>query len=257
MVGMITSLQDLEQSGYARMVGLFPPIGSGKDPAPERNKPRVYKPVRRQSKERGLFIVLEGLNCSGKSTLAAALAQPLSDWTDRETVIYRDPYDTPDNPFLDLLNQMKAQPEKTDPVDLAYAFMLNRRHLWNRIDWELDDHRNVICDRWTPSTLVYQLGTKSNYGLWAKLADFGTDVLQLGTPDLLVILRTSWETYQVRLAARKVLKPGDTMTEAQFKARNADYGLFNDAGILQLSDQHLNHTQVIRHYLETSKAIKV
>ncbi len=96
----------------------------------------------------GLFIVLEGIDGSGKSSLAASMARSLSP---RPVVLTAEPSDGWVGDAV-----RRASSEDGPPLLEALLFVADRAHHTERISRWLAEGRTVICDRYYASTLAYQ-----------------------------------------------------------------------------------------------------
>jgi len=101
-----------------------------------------------------VVILLEGINGSGKSIIGNMIEKALRE-AGRDVVQYRDPGSTA------LGNQLRALLKKQEipivPVSQTLLFTAARRQLLVEfIDKDISDGRDVILDRWWPSTYAYQ-----------------------------------------------------------------------------------------------------
>jgi dTMP kinase len=105
--------------------------------------------------ERGLFLVLEGPDGSGKSTQAARLAKRL-ELAGRDVDLVREPGGTPVGEGVRalLLDPASGDLDATTEVLLYQA--ARRRLVVERIRPALEAGRVVVCDRWHWSTQAYQ-----------------------------------------------------------------------------------------------------
>ncbi len=143
------------------------------------------------------FIVIEGMDGAGKSSLARQLHDALSQ-THRESVaVTYEPHDP--SAAGKYIRTILAKEKKASPLALALAFALNRAdHLDQVINpfLRVGDKRIVICDRYLLSSLVYQstggLSMDDVYGLnrWAL------------RPDLTVYLSVYPQTGYARMRQR-------------------------------------------------------
>lgn len=98
-----------------------------------------------------MFIVLEGGEGAGKSTLAAALADRLRA-VGREVVLAREPGGTAAGEQVRALLH-----DELTPWAEAFAFFLARAELVARVlQPALARGADVLCDRYSPSTFAYQ-----------------------------------------------------------------------------------------------------
>lgn len=112
--------------------------------------------IQDSSRSRGLFITLEGGEGVGKSTLAAHLKARLQD-QGREAITTREPGGTP---LAEAIRSLVLHPpEDRSWSSLAQALLMNAAradHLEKLIIPSLEADRDVICDRFSDSTLAYQ-----------------------------------------------------------------------------------------------------
>lgn len=104
---------------------------------------------------KGLFIVFEGPDGAGKTTLAKWLTDHLSKDEDREVVVFREPGST----FLaeTLRPLLKDDTLRLDPKTELLLFEACRREfVVNRLKPALQAGKTVICDRYIFSTIAYQ-----------------------------------------------------------------------------------------------------
>lgn len=153
------------------------------------------------------FIVLEGLDGSGKSELSRRLRAQLSErYGDRVLLTY-EPYD----PCVagDYLRQALRKEITVSNRTLALAYALNRAdHLDRVVNPFLKGEGSVVlCDRYLLSSLVYQ----ARDGLSMD------DVLLLNAgarhPDLTLFLDVTPETSRQRLQGRRVKELFDDQLE--------------------------------------------
>ena len=144
------------------------------------------------------FLVLEGLDGSGKTEIARQLAALLTETLGADHVLLT--YE-PHNPSAagEYIRDVLAKKIAVSPRTLALAFALNRAdHNERVIDPFLDgDQRVILCDRYYLSSLVYQ----STGGLSVE------DVMELNRsarqPDLTLFLDTTPETSEQRIGQRQ------------------------------------------------------
>jgi dTMP kinase len=147
----------------------------------------------------GLFIVIEGIDGTGKSTQAKRLAEWFRS-RGREVVLSREPTDGPWGKKL----RESATTGRLSPEDELECFLNDRReHVEMTIKPALADGKVVILDRYYFSTMAYQ-GAR------------GFDPAEIRRrneafapqPDLLLILELSIESAHGRIGSR-----GDTVNE--------------------------------------------
>ncbi|MYA27832.1 MAG: dTMP kinase [Nitrospira sp. SB0666_bin_27] len=121
-------------------------------------------------RRKGLFITFEGIEGSGKSTQAQALAQYLRD-QGFEVVETREPGGTPMAEHIREVFLRPARKQRSgDPLvpecEVALILAARSQHVANRLLPALEHGAVVICDRFSDSTLAYQ-----GYGRGLPLAE--------------------------------------------------------------------------------------
>ena len=145
-----------------------------------------------------MFIVIEGIDGSGKSTLQAGLAERLRA-EGYDVLETQEPGGTAlGNKLRDIFLNSRI-----DIQALPAALMLNAaraQHVDNVIRPAIAEGRVVLCDRFTDSTLAYQ-----GYGVGRDLDDVKTicDIATGGLkPDFVLLLDVPLEVATLRLRAR-------------------------------------------------------
>lgn len=133
---------------------------------------------------RGIFISLEGIDGSGKSTQARLLA----DWMrqhGRDPVLTREPGGAPGAEEIRRL-LVEGDPARWSPETEMLLFTAARRdHLERTIRPALAEGRDVITDRFADSTRVYQGATRGDL---RALVDIVHEAVIGIEPDLTLIL---------------------------------------------------------------------
>lgn len=103
----------------------------------------------------GKLIVFEGTDCSGTTTVSKYVTKKLNDHVSRSTVRTFEPTRLPIGSFIrDILTGVY---DVSDQLAMAHLFTADRlEHVEKFIMPNLNAGRNVICDRYYISTLVYQ-----------------------------------------------------------------------------------------------------
>jgi len=133
-----------------------------------------------------LFISLEGVDGSGKSTQARLLAEALGP----ETVAIREPGGTD---AAERIRELLADPGLAlEPLAELLLFLAARADLAERvIHPALEAGRDVVCDRFSDSSVAYQGAARGlGVGEVIGLCDTATDGLW---PDLTLLLRVDPE----------------------------------------------------------------
>jgi dTMP kinase len=133
-----------------------------------------------------VFVSLEGIDGSGKSTQAKLLAEELGP----ETLLIREPGGTD---AAERIRELLADPAlELDPYAELLLFLAARADLTARvIRPALEAGRDVVSDRFADSTVAYQGAARGlGVGETISLTDSATDGLW---PDLTVLLRVDPE----------------------------------------------------------------
>jgi dTMP kinase len=133
-----------------------------------------------------VFVSLEGIDGSGKSTQAKLLAEALGP----ETLLIREPGGTD---AAERIRELLADPAlELDPYAELLLFLAARADLTARvIRPALETGRDVVSDRFADSTVAYQGAARGlGVGETISLTDSATDGLW---PDLTILLRVDPE----------------------------------------------------------------
>lgn len=143
------------------------------------------------------FVVIEGIDGAGKTSIAERLLQVLRQTHDDDVLLTQEPHD---RSLVGAEIRQALRRELTlSPLELAQAFALNRsNHLKTCIEPHLrGEGRIVICDRYVLSSLVYQ--SRDDIGM--------DDVYHMNRrarpPDLTIVLRVSAVEAYHRMDRRK------------------------------------------------------
>jgi dTMP kinase len=145
-----------------------------------------------------MFVVVEGIEGSGKSTLVAGLAEWLRS-EGHDPLITYEPGGTPAGSAIReiFLNRWIAI------APLTESFLVNAarvQHVVDEIRPALEAGRVVICDRFTDSTLAYQgYGRGLDLSSLRAICEIATGGLE---PDLVLIVDLPVETARARMRAR-------------------------------------------------------
>ena len=140
------------------------------------------------------LIVLEGLDGSGKGTQTALLAEALVKQGHALRQVTFPDYDSPSSALVQmyLKGEFGSNPEDVNAY-AASAFYAVDRFASFRRDWKTDYDRGsvILCDRYTTSNMVYQMGKVpreewDQYLCWME--DFEYGKLGLPRPDLVLYL---------------------------------------------------------------------
>ena len=145
-----------------------------------------------------MFVVVEGIEGSGKSTLIGGLARRL-EYTGQSVLMTREPGGTAVGDairriFLD--RSMAIAP-------LTEALLVNAaraQHVTEVIRPALSSGHVVLCDRFVDSTLAYQgHGRGLDLELLREMCDLAVDGLK---PDVIFVLNLPWQVARERLRQR-------------------------------------------------------
>ena len=136
----------------------------------------------------GRFIVIDGPDGAGKSTLAASLAQHLG-----AEVLTREP-------FYESTRELLFTADAS-PAELAIAMAHDRyQHLRREVEPALARGATVVCDRYVLSTLVYQHEALADVP--ARNAVLGFLVASAREPDLTIVVDVELSIARARQAGK-------------------------------------------------------
>lgn len=143
-----------------------------------------------------MFISLEGIDGSGKSTQAKLLAATLGD----DVVLVREPGGTETGERVRGL--LKDPALELDPLAELLLFCAARAELVARVIAPArDERRDVVCDRFSDSSVAYQ-GVARGLGV-----DRVEEICDLATggvwPDVTILLRLAPDVAAARIGRRK------------------------------------------------------
>ncbi len=143
---------------------------------------------------RGRFIVLEGGEGCGKSTQAALLAGAL------DAVLTREPGGTVAGERVRALILDPRSPPLAPRAEALLVVAARAQHVVEVIEPALAAGRDVVCDRFSGSTVAYQgYGRGMDVADLVRLSEWATGGLQ---PDRVVLIEVSPSTAATRLGAR-------------------------------------------------------
>jgi dTMP kinase len=163
-----------------------------------------------------VFITLEGIDRSGKTTQAELLARELGP----DTVLLREPGGTE---AAERIRELLANPSvELDPTGELLLFGAARADLVARvIRPAIDAGRDVVCDRFTDSTVAYQgIGRGLGVERAAQLCRLATGGLE---PDLTVLLRIDPEP-----AAERAGRGGDRFEREGLEFQRVVAGAYDE-----------------------------
>lgn len=149
----------------------------------------------------GLFITLEGLDGSGKSTQLERLAEGLAT-RGLDVLVTREPGGTPLGEGVRNLLTSEVSNRIVPAAELCLIVGARAQHVAERLRPALGSGKIVISDRYTDSTVAFQgYGRGLDLGLIEKLNAAATGGLR---PDLTIVLDLEPEQAQARMSPRPV-----------------------------------------------------
>lgn len=183
-----------------------------------------------------VFITLEGIDGSGKSTQSAKLAEWLKVRTGRETVRTYEPGGWPDGKTL---REMILGVKFSAMAELLMFLADRSEHVNRVINPALSSGQNVICERWNESTLAYQA---CGHELEISQAKRIIEACKFPEPDAKIFLDISPETAITRIKSRG--KADNFEAEGlRLMTRVAEY-YRNDGGLIRVSCDGLTEDEV-------------
>lgn len=137
--------------------------------------------------KRGKFIVIEGLDGSGKGTQIRLLKEKLS----RQPVFFTREPGGEGNALAEEIREMllrQGGPESTGLADFYLFFASRAAHVELTVEPNRARGTHVVCDRYASSTYAFQIYGEERYGLKAL---FDANMQSLGTnfyPSLYIVL---------------------------------------------------------------------
>ena len=156
-------------------------------------------------KKKPFFIVFEGVEGCGKSFQSKKLYNKLKRFN-VDTILTREPGGTKSSELIRNLILKdyfsKDSKEKFDKYTDTLLYLAARNeHIKNKIKPALQKKQVVICDRFTDSTIAYQVhGKKVDINF---INDIHKKILQGITPNIVFILKVSMTSSKQRLKQRR------------------------------------------------------
>lgn len=148
----------------------------------------------REAKNRGRFIVFEGIDGAGKTTQIELLEAYLKN-QGKQVLRTAEPTDSPIGRML--RDALSGKTSRT-VCELAALFTLDRVSHNAEIEQALASGKDVICDRYYYSTIAYQ-GGETDEG-WVR--DMNLNCPEIRRPDLCIFLDLSPEESMARITRR-------------------------------------------------------
>jgi dTMP kinase len=149
----------------------------------------------------GLFITLEGIDGSGKSTQRDLLAAELRR-RGLDVVATREPGGTAIGEGIRQLMVSDATSHIAPPTELLLYVAARAQHVAELIRPALESGKTVISDRYTDSTVAFQgYGRGLDLNMIDELNTFATEGLK---PDLTIVFDVETETARTRQGSRPI-----------------------------------------------------
>jgi dTMP kinase len=167
-------------------------------------------------KKKPFFIVFEGVEGCGKSFQSKKLYNKLKRFN-VDTILTREPGGTKSSELIRNLILKdyfsKDSKEKFDKYTDTLLYLAARNeHIKNKIKPALQKKQVVICDRFTDSTIAYQVhGKKVDINF---INDIHKKILQGITPNIVFILKVSMTSSKQRLKKRKTKNRYDNFSQS-------------------------------------------
>ena len=199
---------------------------------------------------RGLLIVLEGIDQCGKTTISKLLKNKLEE-LNLKTIIQT----FPDKSTLigNVINSYLQGNTKLSPQESHLLYSLNRHEKKNFMEEKLYNNYNIICDRYIFSGIAYSLANGLDY-------DFSSNTEQyLIKPDLIFyfdipISETNKRRKSLKTDIYETSNFQSKVKEAYSKIKNKDWIIINaeqtPEEITNIILKHILNIKNIKQFLE-------
>lgn len=186
-------------------------------------------------KDKGLFIVFEGVDGSGKSTQAAKLAKFLEDSTGRKVIKTAEPYN---------LRELILGRKDLSKMSELLLFLADRaEHVEKIIKPNLEAGNFVICERYEDSTRAYQTG---GHGVDSFIVEHLINDCCFPLPDVKILLDLSPEIAFERVKARNNQNDKFEAEGLELIKKVSDYYRNFLAGFIRIPCDNLNEDEVFQ-----------
>lgn len=161
-------------------------------------------------KEKGLFIAIEGIDGSGKSTHIKYIAKMIKEKYNKEVIETREPGGTPMAEKLRTLVLAKGEEHISADAEVLLFNAARCIHVENLIKPSVEAGKVVVSDRFCDSTFAYQCAHGADYDRIKKLTDW---TLKGFVPDYTFFFFISPEVAKSRVDNRKTKDRFDEETD--------------------------------------------
>ena len=214
-------------------------------------------------KKKPFFIVFEGVEGCGKSFQSKKLKRNLIK-NGINPILTREPGGTRSAELIrkliltDYFNKSKKEEEKFDKLTDTLLYLAARNeHIINKIKPALKKKEIVICDRFTDSTLAYQVyGKKVKRSFIDHIHKF---VLRGIKPNLTFILKVSDKSSNLRLKKRKTKNRYDNFSKSFYsKAQKSFLKIAKNKKNYHILNSSVNDSNLEKEIFKiVSKKIKI
>ncbi len=154
--------------------------------------------LKKETRKKGMLIVIEGIDSSGKETQANLLYESMKKEGMKVRKVEFPDYKSDSSSLIKmyLRGDFGKDPERVNPYAASIFFAADRFASYNS-DWRSDYENGgiIICDRYITSNMIYQAAKFDNYkdreGFLDWLADLEFKKLKLPPPDIVIFLNIS------------------------------------------------------------------
>lgn len=196
-----------------------------------------------------MFYVFEGIDCSGKTLAIKKIKQILAKVYDKKNVIITsDPKGT--NIGNQIWNLIVNEKDAMNRFTELFLFISARVELITTvIKPEMSNGNIVLCDRFIPSTLIYQLSDYKD--LWDHVIELHKKYFLL--PKIIFIFTISFFEFQNRILKRKKVDKFEKIDRIHFDQYQNNYislqSVFNKHGVQCFIIKNSNNQNKINSFI--------